>query len=250
MTPQRFVKWFGEVPVLVSLLPVWGGLLPFCAVRFGYRSHGRIRIRGAGRLTLVNRLSAMVFVNIWVRREYPQPGKHDVVLDLGANVGLFSTFALWHGAKFCHCVEPCPTSVRHLEAHLTEFGFADRTNIIAKAVGAAERSGFIPFTSNVNNFVTEERAPGLVPVEIADIANVFDELKPVPTYVKLDIEGDEVPVLQKLLSSSAINSVHTIAVESMEFADTIASLLARSGFIVRTYSRPATIVVGIRAANQ
>ena len=246
MTIQTLVRWATELPTIVWLLSFSAGVIPLFRVRFGSRQTARIRVRGRGSLTLVNRLSAMVFMNIWIRREYPVPTDQDVVLDLGANIGLFTTFALSHGARFCHCVEPCPASVEHLNAHVREFGFEERTHIIAKAVGEASGSGFIPSTSNVNNVVSPEMKTGLVQVEVADVAKLVDSLNPAPTYIKFDIESNEVPVLRRLLASSAIRSVRTIAVEAMNGAETIASLLDESGFVASIRPRSCAIIVGVR----
>lgn len=247
MRVKTLFRWMTEVPRILTVLSFSEGVIPLVGVRFGSKPTARIRVRGRGALTLVNRLSAMVFVNIWIRQEYPPPHDQDVVLDLGANVGLFTTFALSHGAKFCHCVEPCPASVEHLEAHVKEFGYQEKTNILPKAVGEAAGSGFIPSTSNVNNVVSKEGKSGLVQVEVADVAELIDSLRPAPTYIKFDIESNEVPVLRRLLSSAAVKSVHTIAVEATSEAETIAILLRKSGFSAKVRSLPATIIVGIHS---
>jgi FkbM family methyltransferase len=207
-------------------------------------------VRGLGRFTLVNRLSAMVFLNIWVRHEYPRPRDRDIVLDLGANVGMFTIFALSHGAQFCHCVEPCPGSVRLLETHLKEFGFRARSHILPAGVGEAAGSGFVSATSNVNNIVGQEKQDGSVEVKVVDVSQLIDSLNPPPTYVKLDIEANEVPVVRRLLSSVCIQSVHTIAIEATKEADTITSMLQNAGFVAQMRSRGAEIIVGTRAVKE
>jgi FkbM family methyltransferase len=243
---RTLLRWLIEFPRILTVLSFRDGMVPLLGVRFGSRPTAHIQVRRLGRLTIVNRLSAMVFLNIWVRHEYPTPTARDVVLDLGANVGLFSIFALSHGAQFCHCVEPCPASVKHLEAHIKGFGFQDRTNVMLKAVGAVAGSGFIPSTSNVNNVVSQEKASGLVQVEVADVAGLIDSLSPKPTYIKFDIEKNEIPVLRRLLSSTSIASVQTVAVEAMTEAESIASLLEQSGFMAKISPHPSTIILGVR----
>jgi FkbM family methyltransferase len=249
MTIRTLFRWIAEVPKIITVLSFRQGVIPWWAVRFNDKQNVRIRVRRSGSLTLVNRLSAMVFLNIWVRHEYPQPKAQDIVLDLGANVGLFTTFALSHGAIFCHCVEPCPASIKHLEAHIKEFGFQERTNIVPKAVGETASTGFIAATSNVNNIVSQEKKSGLVEVEIADVSQLIDSLSPAPTYIKFDIETNEVPVLRRLLSASSLESVQTIAVESLNESETIASLLQEAGFVPSMRPRPSAVVVGVRSGK-
>jgi hypothetical protein len=94
--------------------------------------------------------------------------------------------------------------------------------------------------------VTRENAPGLVEVEVLDVARLVSSLNPAPTYIKVDIETNEVPVLRRLLSASSIESVHTIAVESIGEAEAIAPLLRDAGFAVGRRSHSANVVLGIR----
>ena len=100
---------------MLTLLPLLKGVRPLVNLRFGDAKSAQVKVRRVGTLTIPDRVSALVFANIWIRDIYPRPRDGDVVLDLGANVGLFSVRALHQEATFCHCVEPCRTLSRVFE---------------------------------------------------------------------------------------------------------------------------------------
>ena len=239
-------RWLGEVPRVLALLPLLKGLRPLMNLRFGAAKSAQVKVRRVGTLTIPDRVSAMVFVNIWIRQIYPRPRDGDVVLDLGANVGLFSVLALHQRAKFCHCVEPCPDSVARLREHFSRLGLQDRSNVMPVAIGVEAGTAYIPSVSAVSNTVNREMQPGLVPVPMHDAARLIESLKPVPTYLKLDIESHEVVVLRRLMSSPAFATVRTVAVEIMKDEEMIASMLRQAGFAIHMLTSPEIIVTGRR----
>ena len=139
-----------------------------------------------------------------MRHVYPDPKPGDVVLDLGTNIGMFSLYALSHGARFVHCVEPCPDSVSRIEKHMKEWGFRDRANIMAAGVAARPGEAFIPSSTSVANTVHKKAEAGMVSVKILDVAALLDSLQPRPTYIKCDVEGNEVPLIRRLITSPAL----------------------------------------------
>jgi len=50
----------------------------------------------------------------------------------------------------------------------------------------------------------------MVPVPLLDVATLLDSLQPRPTYIKCDVEGNEVPLIRRLIMSSALSSVDTM----------------------------------------
>jgi FkbM family methyltransferase len=249
---KRMLRWISEVPTVVAVLPLFDGLRPLMSLRFGRAKNADVRIRGRSVISIPGPISAMVFANIWIRHVYPDPRPGDVVLDLGTNIGMFSLYALHHGVKFVHCVEPCPDSVSRIEKHMREWGFSDRVNIIA--AGVAERSGeaFIPAASDVANTVQTQANIGTVPVKLLDVAALLDSLQPRPTYIKCDIESNEVPVIRRLITSPALASVHTITMEVDVASEEkeLEELLQKAGFIVEIRHAPETIITGRRLSSK
>jgi len=93
---------------------------------------------------------------------------------------------------------------------MTEWGFRDRANIMQAGVAARAGQGFVPSATSVANTVTSEANTGMVPVPLLDVATLLDSLQPRPTYIKCDVEGNEVPLIRRLIMSSALSSVDTM----------------------------------------
>ena len=240
------------MPTVVAVLPAFDGIYPLMSLRFGSAKSADVRVRGRSIISIPAPVSAMVFTNIWVRHVYPDPKPGDVVLDLGTNIGMFTLYALSHGAKFVHCVEPSPDSVNRIEKHLKEWGFRDRANVIR--AGVAERSGeaFIPSITNVASTIQIKADDGLVPVKLLDAAELLETLQPRPTYIKCDIESNQVPVIRRLISSPAISSIHTIAMEVdvLSEAKDLEEALKKAGFTTEIRVDPEMILIGRRTSSK
>ena len=245
---NRVLRWMTEVPTVVSVLPLFDGVYPLMSLRFGGAKSADVRVRRGNVISIPAPLSAMVFSNIWIRHEYPDPKPGDVVLDRGTNIGMFSLYALSHGAKFVHCVEPCPDSVSRIEKHMNDWGFRDRVNIMTAGVGAQSGEAFIPATTSVENTVHDRAADGLVPVKIYDVAALLDSLQPRPTYIKCDVEGNELPLIRRLITSSALASVHTITMEVTSDEKELGAMLEKAGFTVELKYSPERIITGTRSS--
>lgn len=117
-----------------------------------------------------------------------------VAIDVGANIGYLAMY-LRHrigpsGELFCF--EPEPENYAELEANLRR-NHLDNCHAIGAAVGAQE--GTVSFARGLNGHVTPEGTPGIsVPVITLD---TFVEQRSLPRvdFVKIDVEGFEVDVL-------------------------------------------------------
>lgn len=134
------------------------------------------------------------------------PRDRDVV-DVGANIGVFSVFMARQIAASCHVlsVEPVPSAVRHLKRNLAINGCQDR--VIVEEKVAADKPGsrtihVIPGMeeySTLGSMVlpdTHGRAttPVLVAGETVDGLVARHGLR--PGFMKIDVEGSESLVLQ------------------------------------------------------
>ena len=72
---------------------------------------------------------------------------NDVVVDLGGNVGLFTTYAISKGASKVYTVEPFPTYVNYLHENLEQF--KDKVEIIPMAI--SDTTGFTTLNINYQN---------------------------------------------------------------------------------------------------
>jgi FkbM family methyltransferase len=128
-----------------------------------------------------------------------RPG--DVVLDCGANVGVFVRTALDRGAAWVIAIEPAPENLECLRRNFRSEIEAGRVLVCAK--GVWDKEDVLPLSIEAGNsasdsFVFEhKREERLVQVPLTTIDRLVDELGlPRVDYVKMDIEGAELKALE------------------------------------------------------
>ena len=119
----------------------------------------------------------------------------DIVLDLGANVGIYALYALQEGASKVICVEPCPANLERLRVNLAAYIEAGRAEIVEAAV-TLEGGGAVSMQRNgYRTRITEARGDLGGYFEAATVA-MKDLLRDHRvTFCKMDIEGAELDIL-------------------------------------------------------
>lgn len=126
-----------------------------------------------------------------------EPG--DTWLDLGANCGIFTIYALAKGAAHVVAVEPEPSNLDLLDRNLAANAAARESVTVVAAAATQEPMGripiYIPNSEYNNSFTSIVPVKGRQTIEVDTV--LFDDLLAVhkPTGVKLDIEGAEHPML-------------------------------------------------------
>ncbi|MBC7404558.1 MAG: FkbM family methyltransferase [Cytophaga sp.] len=123
----------------------------------------------------------------------------DVVWDVGANVGFFTTkFADKVGVTgIVYAFEPSVRTYATLESNCSKY-----LNVICKNLGLSERSGSLSFRetgveNDPTNGLVDEGTPGSVRVLVASGDElVKDKSFSVPNAIKIDVEGFEVEVIK------------------------------------------------------
>lgn len=151
------------------------------------------------------------FLEVFVRRLYPIPDG-DVVLDAGANIGLFSVFALQEGTvKRLVAVEPDSDNVRLLRRNLDRW--KQRVEIVEGALWSEDGRALFAKTnqSNVGHMASasgvEAAASGEVYVKTVSADNENLPRPEAIDYLKLDIEGAEGAVLGTYIRKMAPEAV-------------------------------------------
>ncbi|MCL6546288.1 MAG: FkbM family methyltransferase [Bryobacteraceae bacterium] len=123
-----------------------------------------------------------------------QPG--DVVLDCGANVGVFTREALAAGARLVVAIEPAPENLECLRRNLSQEVAAGRVVIYEK--GVWDKDDFLTINVAPNNPAADsfvlmpEGAVPSVKLPLTTIDKLVQELKlDRVDYIKMDIEGAE-----------------------------------------------------------
>lgn len=146
----------------------------------------------------------------------------DVAIDCGANVGNVTAALATRGA-LVHAFEPNPaafailaerfTDVTNVELHpqaVLDHAGTVRLYLHVDAaddpVGASAGSSVLPFKGNVD----EER---FVEVEAIDLSEFVLALPRPVKVLKIDVEGAECPIVNRLIDTGAIDRTETVLVE-------------------------------------
>ncbi|MGH9717843.1 MAG: FkbM family methyltransferase [Candidatus Acidiferrales bacterium] len=148
---------------------------------------------------------------------------HDVVLDIGANVGLYSCLAASRGKRVVS-FEPSPRNLKYLYRNLWENQFRNTEVFplgLAEKPGLNRLYGFGGIASFVPGWAqADKKRFALVPVTSLDtiIAGRFQGRK---MLVKLDVEGFELDVLAGAEHTLDLNPRPTWLVEILLALETI-----------------------------
>jgi FkbM family methyltransferase len=122
-----------------------------------------------------------------------RPG--DIVLDAGANVGVFTRKALWAGASKVIAIEPGPENLECLRRNLTSEIESGRVVLFPKGVwdkGDVLKFAIDPNDSAEDSFVRPIENAEFVQIPVTTVDELVAELHlPRVDFIKMDIEGAE-----------------------------------------------------------
>jgi FkbM family methyltransferase len=124
----------------------------------------------------------------------------DIVLDCGANIGVFTRKALSRGADLVVAIEPAPRTLEALRRNFEEEIKSGRVIVYPK--GVWDHDGELELaldTANqaANSLVMGKKDAPNVRVPLTTIDKIVAELKlPRVDFIKMDIEGAEKPALK------------------------------------------------------
>ncbi len=128
----------------------------------------------------------------------------DVMLDVGANIGIYSVLAAACGAR-CVSVEPFPVNIVELRHNIEANELTDRIKVVEKAVGKAAETGRMAYSRDIagigaqniqssDRFRHGKKRPE-ISVKIETVDNLIERGEiPAPTFIKIDVDGDEANV--------------------------------------------------------
>ena len=132
----------------------------------------------------------------WMFRHNPQQAvkSGDIVLDCGANVGVFTKFALQRGASLVVAIEPEPLNIECLRRNLAPEIAEGKVIVVPEGVWSSEGSFPLwinPWNAAAHSMVTAGKGKAIeVPVSRIDVLVQKLGLARVD-YIKIDIEGAE-----------------------------------------------------------
>ena len=143
----------------------------------------------------------------------------DVVVDVGANIGLFSRYALTRGASIVHAIEPHPTAFnclalnnsKSVNFHPYKFGLSDENKFINMHVGGYNKEYYFmadTLTEKTDNNYSYTIPAQLMTMDTLYMSGVLSKID----FLKVDIEGAEVSLFEGF-SDENLKSVDKIAIE-------------------------------------
>jgi FkbM family methyltransferase len=163
-------------------------------------------------------------LEVWIDRVYLpdgfyQPATGDIIVDGGANVGLFTIWCLTH-IDDCRVIalEPFPENFAFLEANVARLN-TDRATVQPKALGAANMIGRMAAVGErILDHQLVAAGSGTTSVDVVPLANVFDLAgRRDIAFLKLDIEGSEFDVFV----GASTDELRRICHLAMEYHDHI-----------------------------
>jgi FkbM family methyltransferase len=176
-----------------------------------------------------HRNNLTIFDEIFLQRDYTryfdvEPG--DVVVDVGANVGIFAAYALNRGCRRVVCVEPLPANIEAIEQNAARNGFE---NLVIEKGALDGRRGtaklYVTDEDSGGNLLFDHNVDGqlqtYVEVPTLTLDDLFErhDLDGVD-FLKLDCEGSEGLVFADP-PRDRMSRVRRIA---MEFHDSVSPL--------------------------
>lgn len=134
----------------------------------------------------------------------------DLFIDVGANIGSYTILACAVRGARGYCFEPVPSTYIRLVDNLNINGLGSRVKMLN--IGIADKDGELRFTSGEDStnhiLAREEMVTDTISVKVFTLDSILaDE---VPTVMKIDVEGFELPVLNgghKVFSNKTLHSV-------------------------------------------
>lgn len=151
----------------------------------------------------------------------------DVFFDIGANIGVFSVYALKrHFGLTAYCFEPEYSNLHYLKENIVANGLMDRANIYAMAVSDIDgistlhiqdtTPGAAVHTESKSNINTTDEGYAVVwreGVAAVTLDRVCGELGVVPNAIKIDTDGNEGKILSGASKTLADLRLRSIVIE-------------------------------------
>lgn len=184
------------------------------------------------------------FYEVFIRKEYQGIKHGDVVVDIGANIGYFSLFALNEGASKVYSIEPSEENYTNLKANLSQFG--DKVTTIHRAINHDD-SDVVLYINDMSSIHTifggNENVAGnskTITMPGATISSIIDSNNIAHIdFLKIDCEGAEYFLFDNISEEYLKNHINRIFCEVHGFAGSqydyetkIKAKLIRCGFEV------------------
>lgn len=222
---------FEKTKILIKAIRVIKNWYLYVALYFNLikNEHVILESRNGIKIKLrVNSTDIMAFTHVWLLHEYDRTEfvitDTDIVIDIGAHIGLFALFA----SQFCkngkiYCFEPVKENFELLESNLM---LNNIKNVIAVNAAISTNNEKITIYLNEDESGHSMYVTGTKKIEVKSftLQNVFDSNKLEKcNFIKIDCEGEEYKIIDSL-STPYFDKINKICIE-YHFVDTKPELL-------------------------
>jgi len=234
----RHLEYFGEVWRCFSvfrrpLRMLAGYLGPFASYPFICETRAGDRIQVADRMDLVTTWI------IYLRNEYPVKPEDQVIVDCGANIGVFTIYSASIAPRSqVFAIEPFPETFQSLRENVELNSLDSRVACLPVALAATDgpvNMYAAPHVASQARQVIRPSGADTVSVPALSLSSLFGRIElPMIDLLKMDIEGSEHTVLLHA-DPCALARVKRIAVEYHQNCPKkpLFDHLQRSGFSLR-----------------
>lgn len=189
------------VPISILRVKNW---YPFLTNYIGLKTENIDRIyqlRNGTKFQTHYSLDAATIFVIYVRRDYGKMPDDAIIVDIGANIGVYSVYASLMGKNnTIYAYEPVPETFGHLSENIKINDCQDKIIPFNYAIASKKEKRKIYLVDSVNNTIVEsDRDLPSVEIETITLADVFVEnnLEKID-LLKLDCEGAEYEIFYNL----------------------------------------------------
>ena len=164
--------------------------------------------------TSSNPHDVITFILVFCRRDYGKIKKGSFVVDVGANIGVFTIYSLMKGAKQVEAFEPCEETFNVLKENIKFNKFDSRVKIHNLAVSDfSNKEVFVPKKSSPYNKIHKQNYLEKEMNKVKTI-NLEEALRSSAKIdlIKVDCEGAEFEIFSSF-STNFINKVDEIRME-------------------------------------
>lgn len=180
-----------------------------------------------------------IFYDKVYERDFVRPNINDIIVDIGANYGVFSLYSQNFNPSKVYAVEPLKATFKSMKQNLLEYG----VTCINKAISS--ENGFEKFMItevNGNNFSQKNKngfhPSSVIGEEIVETITINQLISDYDIsridFLKVDCEGGELDLFRTIDKGYLQNNVGKIAMEyhSREIYDEVIEILKLNHFII------------------
>jgi FkbM family methyltransferase len=185
-----------------------------------------------------------IFYEVFMCKDYEGVKKGGVVVDVGANIGMFSAYALKHKASKVFSIEPAFDTFERLKKNVGTF---ENVTLINKGISKEKGKSYLfasPHSSGISSGFFSNNHNDQTPkqtINTIDFTSLIKEhdIKKID-FLKIDCEGAEIDLFENVSEDYLENNINKIVCEIHSFAfsrenyeKTKKSKLTKCGFKIR-----------------